>query len=109
MFYYSLVNYNNKKKTFFPFFCRFIFLLTKLIREITHAFHLNLNEPENRKIIKDVIQGLVYIHGLKIVHYDIKLENFVIISNGNAKIADFGLSDFQKNEKEIQNQQFLEL
>ncbi|KAK8836362.1 hypothetical protein M9Y10_039705 [Tritrichomonas musculus] len=61
--------------------------------------HYHLNEPEIRKIIKDVIQGLVYIHSLKIIHHDIKLENFVIGSNGNVKI-DFGLSNFQKNENE---------
>ena len=59
-----------------------------------------LSEPEIRKIIKDVIKGLDYIHGLKIIHHDIKLENLVIDSNGNVKIADFGLSNFEKNENE---------
>ncbi|KAK8892531.1 hypothetical protein M9Y10_029764, partial [Tritrichomonas musculus] len=58
-----------------------------------------LKEPEARKILKDVIQGLEYLHGLGITHYDIKLENFVIDSEGNVKIGDFGLSEFHKNEE----------
>ncbi|KAK8840101.1 hypothetical protein M9Y10_031038 [Tritrichomonas musculus] len=58
-----------------------------------------LKEPVTRKILKDVIQGLIYIHGNGITHYDIKLENFVIGSDGNVKIGDFGLSTFHKDEK----------
>ena len=67
---------------------------------LSNSRHFHLSEPEIRKIIKDVIQGLVYIHGLEIIHHDIKLENLIIDSNGNVKIADFGLSNFQKNENE---------
>ncbi|KAK8837596.1 hypothetical protein M9Y10_036127 [Tritrichomonas musculus] len=67
---------------------------------LSNSRHFHLGEPEIRKIIKDVIQGLVYIHGLEIIHHDIKLENLIIDSNGNVKIADFGLSNFQKNENE---------
>lgn len=60
---------------------------------------LRVKEYEARKILKDVINGLFYIHSNGITHYDIKLENFVIDSNGNVKIGDFGLSTFRKNEE----------
>lgn len=51
-----------------------------------------LNESETRKILKDVIQGLVYLHDQNIIHHDLKLENFLIGADGKVKIADFGLS-----------------
>lgn len=59
-----------------------------------------LSEPETRKILRDVIRGLAYLHNKDIIHHDIKLENFLIGSDGKVKIADFGLSTILKNEDE---------
>lgn len=59
-----------------------------------------LSEPEARKILIDVIQGLIYLHSRRIIHHDIKLENFLIGSDGKVKIADFGISAVLKNENE---------
>ncbi|KAK8880876.1 hypothetical protein M9Y10_003574 [Tritrichomonas musculus] len=59
-----------------------------------------LSEPEVRKILSDVIQGLVYLHNHRIIHHDIKLENFLIGSDGKVKIADFGISSVLKDENE---------
>lgn len=53
-----------------------------------------LSEAETRKILTDVIQGLIYIQNNEVVHHDIKLENFIIGSKGEVKIADFGLSSY---------------
>lgn len=57
-----------------------------------------LSEPETRKILRDVIRGLVYLHDNHIIHRDLKLENYMIGSDGKVKIADFGLSVILKNE-----------
>lgn len=62
-----------------------------------------LSETETRKILRDVINGLIYIHNRKIVHKDLKLENFIIGSDGRVKIADFGLAYFIKDEKDKKN------
>ncbi|KAK8836586.1 hypothetical protein M9Y10_037520 [Tritrichomonas musculus] len=62
-----------------------------------------LSEPQTRKVLKDVINGLIYIHRRKIIHYDLKLENFIIGSDGKVKIADFGLSTFLKKEEDKKN------
>lgn len=45
-----------------------------------------------RKWFADVKEALVYLHKCGIVHRDIKLENILIDRDGNARLADFGVS-----------------
>ena len=51
-----------------------------------------LKEPIARKIFKQIIDGLCYIHSKSICHRDIKLDNLLFDGKGNVKIADFGVS-----------------
>ncbi|KAK8849326.1 hypothetical protein M9Y10_018698 [Tritrichomonas musculus] len=60
----------------------------------------HLSEPETRKIINDVIEGLCFLHNRRIIHHDLKLENLLIGSDGKVKIADFGLATILNNEYE---------
>lgn len=59
-----------------------------------------LSESQTKKILKDVICGLVYLHNKHIIHRDLKLENYMIGSDGKVKIADFGISVILKNDDE---------
>ena len=43
-------------------------------------------------IIRQLLEGLSYIHQLGIVHRDLKPANIFIMNTGNVKIGDFGLS-----------------
>ena len=49
-------------------------------------------EQEARGLIRQIAIGLKHIHGLGIVHRDIKFGNILVSSHGNIKIADFGAS-----------------
>ena len=51
-----------------------------------------ISEPEVSRMLKDVIEGVLYLHDNRIIHRDLKLENFLIGADGKIKIADFGLS-----------------
>lgn len=52
----------------------------------------NLTDPEVRFLIRQVVQGLQYLHGNLVVHRDLKLKNLLLSSSMVVKIGDFGLS-----------------
>ena len=62
------------------------------------------NERDAAKIIKQVLEGLNYLHKLGIVHRDIKLANVVKTSSSDdnlqVKIVDMGFSVFQYSQQE---------
>jgi len=52
---------------------------------------IELNEEHIANIMKQVLSGLSYLHGLKRIHRDIKSSNILLNMNGDVKVADLGL------------------
>jgi serine/threonine protein kinase len=51
-----------------------------------------LLEEHAVKVFHQVLMAVAYMHGLGIVHRDIKTENIIVDDNFNTKLVDFGLS-----------------
>ena len=61
------------------------------IRQLLNKFQ-RFDEPIARKYIKQLLEGLDYLHGLGIIHRDVKCANLLATTDGSIKITDFGAS-----------------
>lgn len=59
---------------------------------LSNTFSPNLTFKQSRKIFRDVLLGLEYLHMLGIVHRDVKPANLLVSSDNIVKISDFGVS-----------------
>ena len=49
-------------------------------------------QPDVKRIFRDSLEGLKYIHARRIIHRDLKPDNILLTAGGTAKIADLGLA-----------------
>ena len=54
--------------------------------------HDSLDREDRMSILEGVIDGLSYLHCVKIIHRDIKPKNIMLDENGTPKIIDFGFA-----------------
>ncbi|XP_017152207.1 testis-specific serine/threonine-protein kinase 1 [Drosophila miranda] len=61
-----------------------------------------LDETESRKLFRQLISAVEYIHSKNVVHRDIKCENLLLDENYNLKLIDFGFA--RKDTRSSDNQ-----
>ncbi|KAI5949910.1 hypothetical protein KGF54_005388 [Candida jiufengensis] len=59
---------------------------------LSDIYSPNLTFKVSRKIFRDVLNGLQYLHSVGIIHRDIKPANLLVSENNVVKISDFGVS-----------------
>ncbi|CAJ0610287.1 unnamed protein product [Cylicocyclus nassatus] len=62
------------------------------VSDIMRLRRKTLTEQEMSAVLRDTIQGLRYLHDLKKIHRDIKAGNILLNTEGQAKLADFGVA-----------------
>lgn len=77
--------------------CQHVYLVLELCHngELLQYLKRNgnkLSEIEARYIIRQVVEGLLYLHKHNIVHRDMTLTNLLLTKDMRVKIADFGLA-----------------
>ena len=60
-----------------------------------------LPEEEGKRLIKQLVQVLSYLHSQGITHRDIKLENIILNEKSNIKVIDFVFSTVYNPQKKI--------
>ena len=74
----------------------FIFLVFELCRHGELFDYLTsvvtLSEKKTRYIMRQIFEGVDYIHSRNIVHRDLKPENILLDDSLNVKITDFGFA-----------------
>ena len=60
---------------------------------LTHYLSLSIqSKAERKRILSHILNGVEYLHHKGVLHNDIKPDNIIISTFGNARIIDFGLS-----------------
>ncbi|KAI8987795.1 kinase-like domain-containing protein [Mycotypha africana] len=55
-----------------------------------------MSSEQSRKIFRDIVNGLDYLHYQGVLHRDIKPANLLLTQDGTAKISDFGVSYYNE-------------
>ncbi len=58
----------------------------------THLARSALAPADKKGLIRQLLEGVSFIHGERIIHRDLKPKNILVDSTGNIKVADLGIS-----------------
>eukprot|EP01097_Dermamoeba_algensis_P006527 TRINITY_DN4089_c0_g2_i1.p1 TRINITY_DN4089_c0_g2~~TRINITY_DN4089_c0_g2_i1.p1 ORF type:complete len:582 (-),score=171.01 TRINITY_DN4089_c0_g2_i1:92-1837(-) len=63
------------------------------VTDLMRTLNITFNEPQIACLLASALQGICYLHSMKVIHRDLKASNIMVSTNGVAKIGDFGVSE----------------
>lgn len=76
------------------------------IFDILHKRRRRLSLAQSVHISQQICDAMVYLHGQKLVHRDLKPQNVLLDSKDNVKICDFGLARFKSSNQKCVSPHF---
>lgn len=66
---------------------------------VLHHEQISFKPSHLKSLMKQLLEGLDYIHGRGVLHRDLKGSNILCNKKGELKIADFGLARFYQRNR----------
>lgn len=98
----NIVKYYNSNETDQHFKIFFEYCEGGSIARLLEKYR-NFNACIIRKYLREMLEGLEYLHAHNIIHRDIKGANILVDRNGTCKLSDFGGAKILKEGVELQN------
>src|SRR5690348_13720876 len=73
------------------------------VSDIFSICNEGLTEDQIAVVTRETLKALVYLHGVNIIHRDIKGANILLNNNGDIKLVDFGVSAELKQANDKRN------
>lgn len=80
----SVIGYDDQYQT------PVLLIMERLKRDLYSALRNRLDFMVRMRVALDVVEGLRYLHGLGLVHRDIKLKNVLLDDNNRGRLTDLG-------------------
>jgi len=75
---------------------------TRTLRDVIDKDELHKKPSELCLLLRQILEGLNYIHRKGMLHRDLKPANIFLDSEGNIKIGDFGLATFKQRVDDVE-------